>query len=105
MNMTTVPVKQSDSGVDISPRKIRYWVRDTESPIRILRTSVSLSELAYVKTTVIMKTAMITDVRADLRTVNNDNISGAGHSESTPKKIYVVSTSVEGQQHQTFSDL
>ena len=44
-------------------------------------------------------------MRADLRTVNNDNISGAGHSEPTPKKIYVVSTSVEGQQHQTFSDL
>ena len=86
VNMTTVAVKRSDSGVDISPRKIRYWVRDTESPIRILRTSVSLSDLAYVTTTVIMKTAMITNVNTNLRTVSDDNITGSGHSETTPRK-------------------
>ena len=85
-NMSTVPVKKGDSGVDISPRKIRYWVRDTESPIRILRTSVSLSDLAYVTTTVIMKTAMITNVNTNLRTVSDDNITGSGHSETTLRK-------------------
>lgn len=104
--MSTVPMREGDSGVDISPRKIRYWVRDTESPIRILRSSVSLSELVNVTTAVIMKTK-ITGVDTDLRAESSTSMTGAEHGETTPRGTSggSGSTSMERQQHQSFSDL
>ena len=103
--MSTVPKREGDSGVDISPRKIRYWVRDTESPVRILRSSVSLSELGNVTSAVIMKTK-ITGVDTTLRIGDSMDIAGAEHGEPTLRRtLGWESTSVERQQHQSFSDL